>query len=115
MWRNLSFPTNNDLELGEDFYLGEPVSRQQRANPVRLSSPTAEIGRPGRIKLGPVIFLILIVCAACLAYLWFSSDVKGSVRAQVQPEAGISNITVSTGRFCLRISCWSGGELRRPA
>jgi len=41
----------------------------------------------GKIRLGSVIALILIVCAACLVYLWFSSSVNASIRTQIQPDA----------------------------
>src|SRR5215469_16586004 len=92
MRRNSLSPPSSNLRLNADSLFGEPVSRQQRANAVRLSPPTAEIGKRG-IKLGPVILLIMIVCAACLVYLWFSSDAKRSVwpkyslkrRCQISP------------------------------
>jgi len=75
-------------------FFGEPVSRQQRANAVRLPSPTAEIGKGG-IKFGPVILLILIVCAACLVYLWFSS-----VRAAAtEKEARLQKRPLSSRKF----------------
>jgi len=73
------------------------VSRQQRANAVRLSSPTAEIGKRG-IKLGPVILLILIVCAACLVYLWFSS-----VRAAATEKERLQKRPLSSREFDLRL------------
>ena len=88
MRRNSLSPPSSNLRLNADSLFGEPVSRQQRANAVRLSSPTAEIGKRG-IKLGPVILLIMIVCAACLVYLWFSSDAKGTSGPKYSLSGGI--------------------------
>jgi formylglycine-generating enzyme required for sulfatase activity len=65
-----------------------------------LPCPPAEVEKRGRITVAPIIFLILIVGAACIVYVKFSSNVNGSVRTQVQPVAAeTANVYVSTGGF----------------
>jgi hypothetical protein len=47
-----------------------------------------ELEKRGKITLGSVIALILvIVCAACLVYLWFPSSANANIRTQIQPDA----------------------------
>jgi formylglycine-generating enzyme len=77
------------------------VSRHRRAKLLQLSSPpAAEVEKRGRINLRSVIFLILVVCAACLVYLWFSSDVPGSAGTQVHTDgAETANVAASKGAF----------------
>ena len=53
---------------------------------MQLSSPPVGVEKRGKITLGPVILLIVIVGVAFLVYLWFSSEAKGSVRTQIPPK-----------------------------
>ena len=86
------------------------MSRRRRAKPVQLSLPPVEAEKRGKINIGPVIFLILIVCAACAIYLWFSSGVNGSVRSPIHPVgAVITSVAASAGKFQATV------ENRNPA
>lgn len=61
------------------------MSRHRRAQPPRPRQLSVDVRRGKGIPLGSILFLIFVVCGACLAYVKFSSHVDGSLRLNPQP------------------------------